>query len=367
MRAFIPIVPNFPVRQNYIPQRSTRPAYSNFRCCAHAPSTLTTQDFAQALQTRAKSIDRSSTDILLDELSSYSAGGKAPSQETLENMVIHLGDDRGMARLGIVEAFGRIGALAVPILLQGLEECPNPVVRRSCGKALAKIGDDSATEALIHALVYDEDTVTRSSAAGALAKMGPTAVPRLLQLISDDTINMTAKGHAAWAVAFMQGDAKDAVFNELHHDSPDVRVAVVNALGAVAIGDGLPVIGSVGDDDWDEEDAEGRKEMRRKAIEGLQKALGDEVAEVRMEAATALANAGCTEEVSRISDLLTDENEEMRRCAALALMKLGDPSVIGLLRERQNNGAEEPGVRSVAKLAADMLERNTEEEEWDDE
>lgn len=274
-------------------------------------------------------------------------------------MVIHLADTRGMARLALVEAFGRIGPTAVPTLLKGLSDCPNPVVRRSCGKALAKIGDPRAIDGLLYALVHDDDTVTRSSAAGALARMGSVAVPRLLALISNPIVSMTAKGHAAWAISFMQGDAGAALFESLQHPNRDVRIAVVSALGAVAIGDALPAMGGASDDDWGEGD--GKREMRERAVVAMRTALGDENAEVRAEAATALANAGCVEEVGRIADMLSDADAELRRCAALALLKLGDPCVVAQLRERERDENEVQSVRSVARLAANTLERVAEQ------
>lgn len=278
-------------------------------------------------------------------------------------MVIHLADTRGMARLTLVEAFGRIGSVAVPALLKGLTDCPNPVVRRSCGKALAKIGDPQAVNALLQALVHDEDTVTRSSAAGALARMGSVAVPRLLSLVSDPSVSMTAKGHAAWAVSFMQGDASAALFESLQHPNRDVRIAVVSALGAVAIGDALPAMGSISDDDWGDE--ESKKEVRDRAVAAMRTALGDESAEVRAEATTALANAGCVEEVNRIAGMLEDADAELRRCAALALMKLGNPCVLPRLRERECDEEEVDSVRNVARLAANFLEREVEQgEDW---
>lgn len=330
-------------------------------CCARAAPKAT---HAVDLRTLAPDIEPSATDSLLSDVKDILSAGSSLSQQTLEAMVIHLADARGMARLGLVEAFGKIGSPAIPALLTGLSSCPNPVVRRSCGKALAKIGDAAATGPLLTALVHDEDTVTRSSAAGALARMGSVAVPRLLELISNPDVGMTAKGYAAWAIAFMQGDASVMLFEKLRHPSRDVRIAVVSALGAVAIGDALPAMGSTSDDDWGDDDVE-KAGMRNRAIEAIRIALGDESPEVRAEAATALANAGCREEVGRIADMLADEDPELRRCAALALMKLGDPSAVEQLREREMDDSEVESVRSVAKLAANSLERLVDDDEWE--
>lgn len=342
-------------------QRPARTLRQRPLCCARAAPKATQ---AVDIPTLAQDIKPSATDALLSDVHETLSSGSSLSQQTLEAMVIHLADARGMARLGLVEAFGKVGSPGIPALLAGLSSCPNPVVRRSCGKALAKIGDAVATGPLLTALVHDEDTVTRSSAAGALARMGSVAVPRLLELISNPDVGMTAKGHAAWAIAFMQGDASIKLFESLRHPNRDVRIAVVSALGAVAIGDALPAMAAASDDDWDDDNLENAG-LRDRAIEAISIALGDESPEVRAEAATALANAGCREEVGRIAVMLGDEDPELRRCAALALMKLGDPSTVERLREREMDDSEVDSVRSVARLAANSLERSAYDGEWE--
>lgn len=366
MSAFIPPILISGGRGTGLGSRRCRQRSATFnvsyrpRCCAAAAPSRT---YASSLQTEAKNIEYAATDSLIEQVNDVLSTGGLLSTETMERMVIHLADSRGMARLGLVEAFGKAGSPALPALLTGLTTCPNPVVRRSCGKALAKIGDATATEPLLTTLVEDDDTVTRSSAAGALARMGRVAVPRLLELISDPTISMTAKGHAAWAISFMQGDAGDALFDSVHHPSQDVRIAVISALGAVAIGDALPAMGASSDDDWEENDEE-KVGLRERAVAVMRTALDDNSAEVRAEAATALANAGCDDEAGRIADMLTDEDVELRRSAALALMKLGDVSVIDQLLRAADDENEVDTVRNVARLAANSLSRKVEDEEW---
>lgn len=367
MSAFVNPIPvsarHAGIRIALSPRRpSPRPYPILPRCCAAAAPSTT---YTESLQTDAQDIEHSSTDALIIEVNDMLSARALLPQQLIERMVVHLADNRGMARLGLVEAFGTIGSPALPALLAGLTSCPNPVVRRSCGKALAKIGDSAATEPLLTTLVNDEDTVTRSSSAGALARMGRVAVPHLLKLISDPSISMTAKGHAAWAISFMQGDAGDALFDSVHHPSQDVRIAVISALGAVAIGDALPAMGTSSDDDWGEDDCE-KAGLRDRAISVMRTALNDGSPEVRAEAATALANAGCTEEAGKIADMLTDQDVELRRTAALALMKLGDVSVVERLSERADDETEVDSVRNVARLAASYLKQMVEEDsDWE--
>lgn len=267
-----------------------------------------------------------------------------------------------MSRLALVEAFGRIGTPALPYLLHALSTCPNPVVRRSCGKALAKIRHPSATDALIHTLVNDDDTVTRASAAGALARMDGTAVDKLMRLIADTEVGMTAKGHAAWAVAFMRGDAAERLYAYVHDDSVDVRLAVIAALGGMAQGDSLPDMAGGGDDDWGDVEI---GHMKRRAVAAIKGMLADREIDVRAEAVMALANAGCAEYAHLIAAFLDDE-AELRRCACLALMKVGDVTFVDRLRRLAEDDEVEE-VRRVAALACRSLESAAEAEEdaWD--
>lgn len=320
--------------------------------------------YATDLQTRTSSVTTDSTDNLLNRVQTQLNTNVTPSFEVLQEMVLHLADSRGMARLNLVNAFGKIGDIAVPYLLEGLATCPNPVVRRSCGKALAQIGDPRGTKPLIHALQTDSDTVARASAAGALAKIGRSAIPAILDLLADPTASMSAKGHSAWALAYMQSDATDALLEAARHPADDVRLAVVSALGTVLLGDALPVMNdnSALDDDDEERDSKVLTAVEK----ALHDALGDACAAVRAEAVNALASGARGRYVTDVAGLLNDESAETRRAAALGLMKMGDTSVIGAIRERVEDDSEEEQVRSVARLALRALERLEEEEEWDE-
>jgi HEAT repeat protein len=82
-----------------------------------------------------------------------------------------------------IDALGRIGAAAVPALVEVLAD-PNPVVRRRAAQALARIGPDArdAVPDLIVAL-QDRNEEVRKSAARALGQIGPdarAAIPALM-------------------------------------------------------------------------------------------------------------------------------------------------------------------------------------------
>jgi HEAT repeat protein len=82
-----------------------------------------------------------------------------------------------------IDSLGRIGAAAVPALVEVLTD-PNPVLRQRAAQALARIGPDArdAVPDLIVAL-QDRDEEVRKSVARALGQIGPearAAVPALL-------------------------------------------------------------------------------------------------------------------------------------------------------------------------------------------
>lgn len=323
---------------------------------------------SNSVEASTDTVHHEETDELLKTIRSRLDSGQNVTESEIQSMVVHLGDSRGMARLGLVEAFGCIGREAVPFLLESLQTCENPVVRRSCAKALAKIGDSRATDVLIRTLLEDVDTVTRSSAAGALARMGFSAVPKLLAVIADENSSMTAKGHASWAISFMQGEASDALFERVQDSNADVRLAVVSALGGIAAGNELPSLGgtasvedavySLEDDELEDDDgSEADGPQRERALECLTQSLTDSSAEVRAEAVTALANAGATRRTDAVLGLLEDPAEDVRRAAAMALMKLGTTAALDKLNRCANNSSEADSVRAVARLAVSTLSK----------
>ncbi|WP_235006648.1 HEAT repeat domain-containing protein [Calothrix rhizosoleniae] len=261
--------------------------------------------------------------------------------QTMKQMVESLADSRGMARLGIVEAFGEIGNPAAPFLVEGLANHPNPVVRRSCAKALAIIAHPSAVPTLIQALLNDEDTVVRGSAAGALARSGEVAVPELLRVLASPEYSATTKGHAIWALSFMGAEVKDNLYQAIDSDSAEVRAAIVGAIAKVA-----------------------QEQPEDKPFNILINALSDTAEIVRSEAAAVLGNLAHQPAIPSLLNLLQHTNWESRKAAALALMKIGDRNVLAPLQVALNQ-EQEVAVQSVIKLAISQIEKQVEQNEWE--
>lgn len=89
----------------------------------------------------------------------------------------------------VADALARIGADAVPFLVETLED-PDPEVRMYAARALAMMGQagQEAVPALIQHL-RDPDERVRRASARALGQMGPaakTAVKSLIQLLKEE-------------------------------------------------------------------------------------------------------------------------------------------------------------------------------------
>jgi bilin biosynthesis protein len=254
--------------------------------------------------------------------------------QTLTQMVESFADSRGMVRLALAETLGQIGMATTPVLVRGLAHHENPVVRRACAKTLTLTADPSAIPTLLEALLNDRDTVVQGSAIGALARIGAPVVPDLLEILASPDRPESIKGHAAWALAFIGKPAKDQLYEAIASDSPEVRCAVIGAIGTLA---------------RDEEDSE--------SLNLLIAALSDPAAMVRAEAATALSQLSDRSVVTSLIPCLKDADSEVRKTVALALMKFGDRTPLDPLKAALAEESE-PGVQKAMQVAIARVEQS---------
>ncbi len=255
----------------------------------------------------------------------------------LAQMVDGLGDKRGMVRLSFAEALGQVGKPAVPLLLDALDNHEDVVVRRAAGKTLTLISDPIAVPHLIRALLNDPDTVVKGSAIGALAKTGKASVSALLDILASPDYPETAKGHAAWALSFIGMAAKEELYQAIDSSVPEVRCAVVGAISNFA-----------------------EEEPHNRAFTILIDALKDSASIVRCEAAATIGKLAYQPALTNLIELLQHEDEDSRRTAAFALMKLSIGDAIAPLQNALITETEE-GVKKAIVLAISQLERD---EDW---
>jgi bilin biosynthesis protein len=262
-----------------------------------------------------------------------------PTDQILKQLVEGLGDTRGMTRLRFAETLGEIGEPATPFLVEALAHCSNVVIRRAAAKTLTIIADSSAVPNLLHAFLNDEDTVVRSSSAGALARTGETAVPSLLDVLAATTSSEDAKGLAAWALAFIGSEATEHLYKALKSDSVDVRRAVIGAIAHIA-----------------------QEQSDEKSCNVLVSALTDPESLIRTEAASALGQVNYAPATPHLILAMQDSDGEVRKAAVSSLGKLGDRSVLEPLQSAL--GDEMEVVRTLAKLAIAQIKRQTESADW---
>lgn len=266
----------------------------------------------------------------------------ASDVELLQQMVESLGDSRGMVRLGFAEALGKVGKPAVPYLLTALTNHANVVVRRAAAKTLTLIAEPSTIPTLVQTFLHDEDRVVQSSSVGALARMGEAAVSPLLQILADKEAAENAKGHAAWALAFISSQAKEQIYQAYDSDSQEVRSAVVGAVAKIVA-----------------------EQPEAAGFEILMNALKDTDVNVRSEAAAVLGNLSYQPAMPILRELLTHSVPATRKAAALAIMKMGDLSSIDLLKTALQQETEQDSRQAIA-LAIQLLQKKVEEETDDD-
>jgi bilin biosynthesis protein len=283
-------------------------------------------------QFSTRAIDPAQTDALLEVVTQQITlmTFDEEDEEMVGRLVSCLADPREGAQMALASTFGEIGEAATGILVEGLLGHPIALARRGCGRSLAKVRDPDSVPGLIQALLMDGDPRVKSAVASALVAIGEPAVVALLEVIASEA-GMTETGHAAWALAHMDGEALPAFYGAIGSPVGAVRCAVVAATSAVV-------------------KAHGPSFLPGPAIDLIVSALTDLDPMVRSEAATAIGNIPLKVEVEKLLVTLADPVEEVRRAGAIALGRLGDRKAIEFL-ERAATGDESNSVRILAALA----------------
>jgi len=271
---------------------------------------------------------------LADELKAQLRAGNTPKADAkhIQRMVAGLGDRRGLLRRTFAESLGIVGKAAVPALRTALKEHSSDTVRRAAAKTLKLVGDPNTLPDLLEALLNDPDPVVQGSAAGAMAIFGADAVNLLLEVLINPNSTAMQCGFARWGVAFVGAKAPDALRNAAQSDHAEIRAAAIAGIGEQ--------IHTLGDED---------------ARELLLSALIDPASDVRAEATTLL---GKLDDPSWAQPMLLtkldDLHPQVRKNAALSLMKLRATEAISELRRKKSTEKDE-SVTTILQLAINQL------------
>lgn len=278
---------------------------------------------------------------LAEELGSLLSDGKIPNSdaESIQKMVAGLGDKRGALRLTFAKSLGAVGDTALPVLCDALRHHKNVVVRRASAKTINLIGDKAALPFLLEAFLEDDDPVVLGSSAGAMATIGPDAMETLLGILKNPDCTPFQVGLINLALSFIGAKAPETLLSAADSDSAEVRVAAISALG--------DQIQSLGD-----------TKAQRKVFEALEDVSPD----VRAEAVTLIGKSCDAEDVEELlTKMLIDEDLQVRKNTAMALMKLGAINKIEAIREAKSIESNE-SVAAVFSVAINILSRDAQEE-----
>ena len=253
--------------------------------------------------------------------------------ESLRLMVAGLGDQRGALRLTFAQSLGSIGEAAVPILCEALKNNPNVLIRRASAKTLNLIGSQRALPNLIEAFQSDPDPVVQGSSAGAMATIGIPAIESLLSLLKSNQCTAFQIGLINLSLSFIGSKAPDAFNQAIKSENPEIRIAAITVLS--------------------EQIQSGTNPAARDL---LVNALEDQNSEVRAEAATMVGKLLEPEDsAARLIQLLRDNNQQVRKNTALALMKMEATSAVKHLEEALEDEQDDQ-VRAVMIVACRQLD-----------
>jgi HEAT repeat protein len=217
----------------------------------------------------------------------------------------------------LFECAGRLGAVAVPALLEAMTQLPAEparrfVLRETLLRALGRTKAAEAAPALQEAIA-DSDPLVRWTAAEALGELEYPAAAAALRARLDDSSEVVRRA-AAEALGRLKDMASvDGLIDALANDTPYVASSAAEALGR--IGD-------------------------RAAVETLVAALADEHFPLKKAAAEALGRLGDTAAVPHLRPLLsTDPNGQ--------ITDLDMTVMTALVRLRDTASFEEVGNRLV--------------------
>ena len=273
---------------------------------------------------------------LAEELKLQLRNGEIPAgdSDSIERMVAGLGDPRGLMRLTFAESLGVVGKAAVPSLCRALSEHDSVTVRRAAAKTLTLIEDPRALPVLLQALLNDPDPVVQGSAVGAMAAVGEEAIDQFLQVLIHPESTAMQLGLASWGLAFVGARAPEALRKAATSEHPEIRCAAIAALG---------------------DQIQSLDDTEAKSL--VEEGLSDQDRDVRAEAATLLGklhNPGWAAPL--LEPMLMDSEGQVRKNAALSLMKLQAKSSVGALEQRLNH-EDQADVQAVLKLAINQLDQ----------
>jgi HEAT repeat protein len=259
----------------------------------------------------------------------------------------------------IIEALVRHGSATRELLIAQLT-AEDVEVRRSAVVALGRIGDASATSALVNTL---SDESLAIDAANALAQIGDAqAVDGLLTLIGNDDASVRqAVVNALNAV--IPSSMSKRIIPLLHDPDPNVRESAVKVAGYFGYPDSAGALLELS------RDAEERVRCAavehlpyvedKRVLDALVHALKEDTPHVRAAAARALGNMDHPKVVRQLIDALADDDPWVRYFSARALGRRRSTDSIealeSLLRKEKFNHVRIAALDSLGQIGGERI------------
>jgi HEAT repeat protein len=298
---------------------------------------------------------------------------ETPGKESLRSIALVLGwlkragVDRALTRFmgrddlrdEIIEALVRHGSATLELLIAQLT-AEDLEVRRSAVVALGRIGDSTATSALVKTLSEESLAI---EAANSLGQIGdPQAVNGLLTLIGNEDASIRQAAVSALNAVIPSSMSK-RIIPLLHDPDPNVRESVVKIAGYF----GYPESG----DALLELSHDADERVRCAAIEHLPfvederalaillQALNEGPPNVRAAAARALGNMDNPEVIPQLIDALSDTDVWVRYFSARALGRRGSEDSVdaleNLLQEEKFNHVRIAALDSLGQIGGERI------------
>jgi len=258
---------------------------------------------------------------------------ETPGKENLRSIALVLGwlkrsgVDRALTRLmgridlrnEIIEALVRHGPATLDLLMAQLS-AEDLEVRRSAVVALGRIGDSTATTALVKTLGDEALTI---DAANALAEIGdPKAVDGLLNLIGNDDASIRQAAVSALN-SVIEPSMSERIIPLLHDPDPNVRESAVKIAGYFGYPDAAGALLELSRDANERVRCAAIEHLPyvedERAFEILVEAIKAESPDVRAAAARALGTMDAPEVVQPLIEGLSDDDVWVRYFSARAL------------------------------------------------
>jgi HEAT repeat protein len=271
---------------------------------------------------------------------------EAPGKEDYRSIALVLGwlkgagIDRALTRLmgrvdlrdEIIEALVRHGSATASLLISQLT-AEDLEVRRSAVVALGRIGDASATSALVNTL---GDESLAIDAANALGEIGdPQAVDGLLKLIGNDDAS-TRQAAVAALNSVIPPSLSQRIIPLLHDLDPNVRESAVKIAGYFGYPEAAGALVELSRDPNERVRCAAIEHLPfvedERALDVLVNSLKEETPNVRAAAARALGNMDGPQVVERLIEGLVDDDVWVRYFSARALGRHRDEGSVEALK-----------------------------------